>query len=155
MSPRWLFFPTPASGGSDWDTAAPIVYTVYGSAASGSNATVSYEDGDLLTDNTSSGTPEPTTIKRGNTTQRSAITLANGSFDSNGLNGDAPYSATWVDGSGWFVGSPIAYGGFKTIIYSQYSSTLPSNFSVGAAVVFYSSDPGDPSGWRDYDGPTS
>jgi len=153
MSPRWLFFPSAAS--DDWDTAAPILYTVYGSAASGTSANVSYENGDLLTDNTNSGTPEPTTISRSNTTQRSAIALTNGSFSSNGLAADAPYSATWVSGSGWYVGSPIAYGIFKTIIYSQYSSTLPSDFSVGAAVVFYSSDPGDPAGWRDYDGPTA
>ncbi len=155
MSPRWLFFPTPASNGSDWDTAAPILYKVYGSAASGTSATVSYENGDLVTDNANSGTPTATTISRGNTTQRSQIALTNGSFSANGLEADAPYSATWVSGSGWYVGSPIAYGIFKTIIYSQYSSTLPSDFSAGAAVVFYSSDPGDPSGWRDYDGPTS
>ncbi len=138
-----------------WDTVAPILYKVYGSAASGTSATVSYEDGDLLTDNINNGTPVPTTISRINTAQRSGITLTGGSFSANGLAADAPYSGTWVNGSGWFVGSPIAYGTFKSIIYSQYGSNLPSNFSPGAAVVFYSSDPGNPLGWTDYDGPVA
>jgi hypothetical protein len=155
MSPRWLHWPA-ASSGPDWDTAATVLHTVYGVGGSGGVATVTYENGSLFTNNLNSGTPVASTIARTNTTSRSGIALSGGTVDTNGILVDAPFSATWVNGSGWVVGSPLGYGVYKVFVFSECSPTvLASDFTVGCAVIFYASDPGDPTSWRDYDGPTS
>ena len=75
----------------DWDTAATVLYTVYGSAGSGSVATVTYESGSLLSEHGVGGTPVPTTIARGNTTARSAITLIDHAFNSNYFTAAPPF----------------------------------------------------------------
>jgi len=155
-------FGTVAAAAADWDTAATVVGRIYGSVNDGNDIDLSFYDGTMwsVVGQTPAMNPiQPEEITRGTGGAGPWTNSANGYyFNADTMGSVAPYVGYWNDVLGWEVGAIITTGVYKSFV--TYSLSIPWNdpqnpIDVPAAMIFYASDPGDPSSWRAYDGPTS
>jgi len=77
--------------------------------------------------------------------------------DDSGFFNDVPFISFYAEGpsaqKGWYIATGIGSRGRYTYLRSQQRTDFPpvlTNFDQPLAVIFYSADPGDPSGWSDY-----
>jgi len=153
MSPPTVQF-IPAVGGVDWDTYEGGIWKV-DSLELGSSGTV-------FTGTLVSASSYPTTDARGLQGWASSNNRPISRYWNTGEY--PPYVAVWNDTDGRWLG----VAGFNNLGSNRAYYSNPSistadgavenlNASAGETIyfVYLSQDPGDFSGWRDYDGPTS
>ncbi len=77
--------------------------------------------------------------------------------DDSGVFSDVPFISFYAEGpspqKGWYIATGTGTLGKYTYLRSQQRTDFPplvTNFDQPLAVIFYSADPGDPSGWSDY-----
>jgi hypothetical protein len=155
MSPRWLHWPAASAGSPDWDTAATVVGRIYGSVNDGNDVDLSFYDGTMWSVVGQTINPiTPEEIAKATGGAGPWTSTDNGYFDADTMGSVAPFVGFWTDDLGWEVGAILTTGGYKSFVtYSLSNPGFP--IDVPAAMIFYASDPGDPSSWRAYDGPTS
>jgi len=148
MSPRWLFFPSAA--GDDWDTAVTSYFY-----ATAQNTAISYINSSSEWDGLGSSgadVPPEKWLQASGTSVRINNTVSGG-WNATAVNTAFPYVFVWDSVNGWQSLTQTTFGSFKPNIDFTVA-TIP-NTSNPVAWTFYASDPGDSSGWRDYDGPTA
>ncbi len=157
MTPRWLFFPTPASSGSDWDTVANAgIYAANTSHTQGTGITYTGTTGvfDAYRQNGTAMEPYELNWASANNLSLNMDQTVN----TNTCAAALPYCAYYNSTSQkWRKGVAVARGAFKSDMV--YSGMVDLSYGImddaPCAFIIYTSDPGDVSGWRNYDGPTS
>ena len=154
MSPRWLFFPAPASSGSDWSDAwasSEFLGSCVADGNAGSNGNpFSLVTGDLI--GKTSGNEE---FVRASSTQMDTGTIDR--FTMYYTHGSR-YMVWFLDTFGWQkLAMPVWYQGTRTTWSGANFFTSGTNVGDFSPIVFamFTADPGDVSTWTDYNGPTS
>jgi len=153
MTPPTVQF-IPAAGGVDWDTYEGGIWKV-SSLQLGSS-------GSVFTGSLVSASSYPTSDSRGIEGWASSNSRPVSRYWNSGE--PPPYVAVWNDTDGqWLgvagftnIGSRRAFYGSPAIATATGAvEDLDDSAGDTIYIIYLSQDPGDFSGWRDYDGPTS
>jgi hypothetical protein len=152
---RWLFFPTQSSA-SDWDTVPRAgLYAANTSHTQGTGITYTETTGVFDSYRQTGTAMEPVELNWASADNLS-VDMSE-TVNTNTCASALPYCAYWNPTSQkWRKGVASARGAFKTdMIYTGMSDLGFSIMDdVPCAFIIFTSDPGNVSGWRDYDGQT-
>lgn len=154
----WEDFVSPSLA-DDWDTAAGLVGQYAGNSVGiGPDVSIDYNATPGVLDayaQTGGNSIEPTQVGYSSTTAI-AIDMST-TIDTTPFAAALPFCAYWNSTYGaWRKGTAQDRGAFKgDMVYDIGTFGFNEGDDFPAAVLLFDSDPGDVSGWRDYDGPTS